>query len=118
MLILITALSNISGCATSVKPIEVVSKPVERTRLDIPNPEPLKARPIKWLVITKDNSVDVFKKMEDLGQDPVVFALTDEGYQQLSMSIAEIRNLISTQRTIINKYKEYYEPAAAPDDKK
>jgi len=54
--------------------------------------------------------------MEEKGQSLVLFALTDDGYQQLSMSMGDIRNFISTQRTIIIKYKEYYEPVKA--DKK
>lgn len=39
----------------------------------------------------------------------MLIALTPNGYEQLSISFAEIRNLIATQRNIIIKYKDYYE---------
>jgi hypothetical protein len=48
--------------------------------------------------------------LEDNKDSVVLFGLTDDGYQQLSMTIAEMRTLIATQRQIIIKYKEYYEP--------
>ncbi len=72
-------------------------------------PAPLSIKPIEWTVITKDTSEKVFKELESKNQQPVLIALTPNGYEQLSISFAEIRNLIAQQRTIIIKYKEYYE---------
>jgi hypothetical protein len=40
----------------------------------------------------------------------VLFALTDDGYEELSIDIAQIRALIAQQRDIIIRYREYYEP--------
>jgi len=40
-----------------------------------------------------------------------LFGLTDDGYESLSVTMAELRNHIAAQRQIIIKYKEYYEPA-------
>ena len=67
-------------------------------------------KPFEWTVITKENAAEVFKRLEDNKDTVVLFGLTDDGYQQLSMTIAEMRTLIATQREIIIKYKEYYEP--------
>lgn len=92
-----------------MKPIEVVAKPVERTKLNISDPAPLKSRELKWIVVTPDNVDEVWKKLADGKTDLVLFALTDDGYEQLSISMSEIRNYISSQRQIIIKYKEYYE---------
>lgn len=96
---------------TKTKPIEVVAKPVDKTRLDLADPEPIKAKPIQWVIVTPDNAEEIFKQMEARGQNLVLFAITDDGYQQLALTIADLRNFINTQRTIIIKYKEYYEPA-------
>jgi hypothetical protein len=52
--------------------------------------------------------------MQTKEQNLVLFGLTSEGYQTLAVTIAELRNLINTQRIIIEKYKEYYEPAKLP----
>ena len=75
------------------------------------------AREIKWIIITKENAQETFKKLEEKGVDIVLFGLTDEGYEQLAMTMAELRNYIATQRNIIIKYREYYEPTKTPDSK-
>jgi len=114
--------TNLSGCASfdlfgkSVKPIEVSTKAIDKTPLDIPVPDPLKLKPVEWVLITPSNQEEVFAKLEAGGNDPVAFALTADGYQTLAVTIAELRNLINTQRSIIIKYKEYYEPKK--EDKK
>lgn len=51
------------------------------------------------------------QKLQADGKNVVLFALTDDGYQQLAITISDLRNFMNTQRTIIIKYKEYYEPA-------
>lgn len=123
--ILVTSLSLISGCASfwpfgsksEVKEIQIQKKEVERTRLDLPVPPPLKARSMEWFVVTPQNIDQVWEKMKEKGVDLVVFALTDDGYQELAMTMAEVRNYIASQRAIIVKYKEYYEPTKTPDTK-
>jgi len=119
------SLSLISGCASiwpfggkpEVKPIEIQKKEVERVRLDLPMPPPLKAREMQWFVMTPQNAEEVWVKLKEQNVDLVVFALTDDGYQELAMTMAEVRNYIASQRAIIVKYKEYYEPTKTPDSK-
>jgi hypothetical protein len=77
----------------------------------LPDPEPITTKPIKWRVITPDNVDAVWEQLEQDNEDAVVFAITADGYQQLAVTIAELRKLIVTQRVIIQKYREYYEPA-------
>lgn len=88
----------------------MVTKTVERAPLNIVEPAPLSLKPFEWTIITKENAAEVFAKLEANKDSIVLFGLTDDGYQQLSMTIAEMRTLIATQRQIIIKYKEYYEP--------
>lgn len=124
LIISLLVATSITGCASflnpfgwgkSVKPIEVAAKPIEKTPLDIPNPDPLNLSPIKWILITPANAESIFKRMEQDDQNLILFAITDDGYQTLALTIAEVRNLINTQRNIILKYKEYYEPAKPKD---
>lgn len=119
---LITVLLLNSGCASiwpfgrdNEKPITVISRPVERTPLGIKAPDPLKIKPVEWIIVTPANAEQVFKNLESKGQDVVLFALTDDGYQHLAVTMGELRNFINTQRNVIVKYKEYYE---APPEKK
>jgi hypothetical protein len=48
----------------------------------------------------------------------VLFGLTDDGYEMLAFTMAELRNFIAQQRAITTKYREYYEPALPADDTK
>lgn len=86
-------------------------KAVERTQLKLNDPAPLQAREIKWVIITPENAEEVFKKLKEQNADLVLFGLTDDGYEQLALSMAEIRNYIASQKAIIVKYREYYEPS-------
>ena len=107
---------NLTGCASwnifgeRVKPVEIVAKPVEKTPLRIADPDPLSLRPLEWVIITRDNADEVFAKLEANKDSVVLFGLTSDGYQQLSMTIAEMRSFIATQRQIMIKYRDYYEP--------
>lgn len=116
LLIVTTLPLLISGCASfslfgdRVKPVEIQTKAVERQRLDLAEPSPIKAREIKWVLITPENAEKVFADLKEQNIDLVLFAITDEGYEQLALTMAELRNYIAAQRAIIVKYKEYYEP--------
>ena len=101
---------NLTGCA-SVKPVEIVTVAKARTPLALSDPEPLQVAPVKWVVMTPETAEAIFKQLAAKGQSPVLFALTPDGYQQLAITMTEVRNFIATQRTIVIKYKEYYEPA-------
>ena len=113
----------ISGCSilpkwgSDVKPIEVKTVAQEKTRLNLKEPTPLEARDVQWIVITPENAEEVFQRLRDENIDVVLIGLTDVGYEQLSLTMAEIKNYIAQQKAIIVKYKEYYEPAK-PEEKK
>jgi len=113
LLILLT-IPLISGCSLfnlgNVEPVTINKKAVERTRLDLTEPKVLQLKTPQWFIITPENSDEVWKKLKEDGTDLVLFALTDDGYEELAINIAELRSLIAQQRSIIIKYKEYYEP--------
>ena len=104
----------LTGCfsfGNRSQPIDIRTQEMERTRLDLPFPAPLSVSPVQWIIVTPDNIDAVWERLESDGKHLVLFAITSEGYEELSMSMSEIRNYIATQRQIIVKYKEYYEPA-------
>jgi hypothetical protein len=117
LLILTTLPLLISGCGAlsffkeDVKPVEIQTKAVARQPLNLPDPEPFTAPSnVRFIVITRETADSVFSDLITKDMDPVVYALTDRGYEELSLTIAELRNLIATQRSIIQRYREYYEP--------
>ena len=123
-LILPTSLAlvaSLSGCVTlwpwgkkDPEPVNITTKPAEKTPLNLAAPEPLRLRPVKWIVVTPQNAEQVFRQLESQGLDPVLFAISDDGYMSLAESMAEIRNFMNSQRRIIIEYKKYYEDSATP----
>lgn len=119
-ILLLSSVVLLTGCASifgpSVKQIETVKVEVSKPALNLPNPEPLKLRETKWVVVTKENADKIFEELEAKGQPVALFALTADGYEALSINIADIKTFIGTQKEIIIQYREYYE--GEEDDKK
>lgn len=105
---------SLSGCSVfnwkSVKPVEVQTKAVERTRLNLSDPSPLKLDPVKWVLITPENAETIWEDLKEKKIDLVLFALTDDGYEQLAVTMLEIRQYIEQQKAVLIRYREYYEP--------
>ena len=109
LLLLFTgSLFILAGCS-SPAPM-VVEKPilVDRPSLMIQVPQPAEQYDFEWVVITKDNAEARFKELEAKGV-VVLFALTPNGYQNLSMGGAELRRYIQQQQSVIAAYKAYYD---------
>jgi len=118
---IIIAASMLQGCALlgwkALEGIEIKKKAVDRTPLNLADPQPLKPTAPQWRVITPENQAQVFAELKSKNIDQVLFALTDDGYEELSVDIAQIRALIAQQRDIIVKYREYYEPKKTEEKK-
>ena len=102
-------LSGLTGCALFDKPVEIQSISNEKVKLELDQPKPLKPRDIRFIIITADNYQEVFQEMKDKDQDQVLFGLSDDDYEKLSLNLLELRNFIYQQRVIIEQYKNYYE---------
>lgn len=117
--------SSLTGCASfgnlfggNVKPVEIKTVAEERTRLNVPMPQPLEARKLEWVLITPENADQIWITLKEKNIDLVLIGLTDDGYETLAITMAELRNRIAEQRQIIIKYKEYYEPEKKSEEKK
>jgi hypothetical protein len=82
--------------------------------LNLPAADPLVLDAPNWIVVTPDNAEQVFEYLREQGSDPVIFGLTDRGYEKLSIDFAKIRQHINTQRNILLRYKDYYEDSSPP----
>lgn len=107
----------LSGQDSSPDPRTTITKPADKTPLNLPLPEPLRLKPVQWLVVTPHNVESVFRHLESQGIDPVLFALSDDGYMSLAQSMSEVRGFMNTQRLIIIEYKKYYEGTTVPAPK-
>ena len=113
MLILLTFLTSCS----SIKPLEVLNLEIKREPLKLEDPKIADFEDLEWYIINSENAEDVFNKLKEKKIDPVLFGLTDEGYEALSKNFAQIRHYIQQQKLILDKYREYYEDVKRSVDK-
>ena len=99
----------LSSCSESVQEIQVTTVEVSKTPLNLPNPDPLQLQDVEWIIITKDNAMEIFEEVKSKGGEYSLFALTDTGYEKLALNFTDIRNRLAQQRQILLSYKEYYE---------
>lgn len=99
------------GSCSTLTPnvVSYKSEPIEKPALVLPDVTVLELRDADWEIITPEELNDIFDKLKKDGEPVVIYALTTEGYSQLSLNIADILKLVSQQKAIIEAYKEYYE---------
>ena len=100
----------LSSCSESVQEIQVTTIEVSKTPLNLPNPDPLKLQDVEWIIITKDNAMEIFEKLKAAGGEYALFAVEDTGYEKIQVNYTDIRNKLAEQRQLLLAYKEYYEP--------
>ena len=108
----------LAGCSSSVKELNVTTKPIEKPVLVLPNADTLNLQEVEWFVINEENVDEVWARLSDDKKDIVMFGLTDDGYEKLSLNMSDIMTLIQQQQAIIGAYKNYYETAEEAIDNK
>ena len=98
----------LNGCA-GIKALEILTQEVERQPLDIDADDTLVMENIEWYIITEENYKEIFDELKKNNKDPVIFGVTYDGYETLSVNFANIRNYIIMNRNVIKLYKDYYE---------
>ena len=99
----------LSSCSESVQEIQVTTIEVSKTPLNLPNPDPLKLQDVEWIIITKDNAMEIFDKLKAAGGEYALFAVEDTGYEKIQVNYTDIRNKLAEQKQLLLAYKEYYE---------
>ena len=103
------------GFGTKVK-IDATVTAVPRAPLVLPEVDVLEMDTIKWQeALTDENFLRVLKEIEDQGFDPVLFGVTDEDYESMSINQAKTFKLIMQQRAVIKALKDYYMNEDAKD---
>ncbi len=99
----------LTGCASMPDVITYKSEPVDRPALVLPDTSELELRNADWEIITEENAETLWKELQESGEPIVLYALTTEGYEALSLNMADVIKLLSQQKAVIEAYKEYYE---------
>lgn len=95
----------------------VYTKPVvvEKPKFVPPAISPANQAPFEWVVITKDNMQEKLAELEKTEGVVVLFALTPQGYQNLSMNVSELRRYIQQQNAVIAAMRKYYDASPSND---
>lgn len=99
----------LTSCGSSVKEIQVSTVEVSKTPLNIQNLDPLQLQGVEWIIITKDNAMEIFEKLKAAGGEYALFAVEDTGYEKIQVNYTDIRNKLAEQKQLLLAYKEYYE---------
>lgn len=100
-------LSLLTACSSIPNLLKVDTAPVEKPELIVPSVDAYNARSLEWVVVTPENVDEVFKKLTDSKTDLVLYAITDDGYENLTLNMADIIKLLKQQQAIIAAYKKY-----------
>ena len=105
----LTLITVISGCSSMPQPITVSAKPIEKPELILPASDQLFQRKIEWVILTPENIEEQFEKVKKSGRSIAIFGVTDEGYQNLSLNLSDLRAYIQQQQAIVAAYEGYYQ---------
>lgn len=74
----------------------------------MPKVDKITQRPIDWLVVTEGNAQGIFDDLKTGGKGVVLFALTENGYKNITLNTADQLKLVLQQKAVIAGYKAYY----------
>tara|TARA_R110001606_G_scaffold300712_2_gene448431 strand:- start:1666 stop:1989 length:324 start_codon:yes stop_codon:yes gene_type:complete len=106
----------LTSCS-GVKRLDIFKTEVKREPLNLPAPDAVLLEDLNFIIITSENTDEVFNKLKEKNIDPVLFGLTDNDYETLAKNFAQIRAYIIKQNITLEQYKEYYESETKKKDK-
>lgn len=109
----------VSGCdepEPPVREVQIVTQPVARPAPIVPKVQPLELRDVDWIVVTEQNYEGVLMMLRDAGQEPVLFAVTTEGYQNIVLNQGDVLSTIRQYQKVVALYERSYfdEPCCTP----
>lgn len=108
--LLLGATVFLAGClGRTDAPVTVSYTPVAKPELLLPTVDKFNGREVDYIVITEENFDEVVADLRAQGKTIVFFAVTEDGYENLSINTANIRKLVQQQAAIIAAYERYYE---------
>ena len=120
-LIVVALLSLILiGCSSTPKVLEIKAVPIDAVPLNLPDVDVIELDDIQFYVVTEQNVEAVFEKLREKNYDPVIFGVTDDGYEMMSVNMAKILQLVQQQKAVIIAYSDYYDKqnnAVEPNNK-
>ena len=69
------------------------------------------------MLITPENAEKVWADLEKKKYDIVLFGLTHKGYENLSVNLAKIKQMVLQQKAVIAAYRNYYDKQSVEIEK-
>lgn len=110
---LVVGLSSVllAGCSSTGPKVLTRTEFIDRPNFVVPENRVVEQYPLKWIVITNENATS------KLSVNPTIIGLTPDGYQNLSVNVAELRRYIKQQNATIQAMKNYYEKKDKQENK-
>lgn len=107
-LVLVLAACASNDTPAPTRPIVIDSQPIERPNLTLPPVDRYNAQDVEWIIVTPENAENVFARLDREGRAVSLFAVTEQGYENLAVNIREALRVIQQQQAVIDSYQEYY----------
>jgi|TARA_B100001093_G_C26766961_1_gene988332 hypothetical protein len=101
------------GACSSLTPeprVIVEERLVEKLPLNLEMPANVVWKDFEFIVVTPDNYDSVVEKLKSEGKSIALFAVDEDSYENLSLTVTDMKRYIGEQKIIIVEYKNYYEP--------
>lgn len=100
---------SVSACTSNVPKSNPVidSVPIKYQRPIVPSVDELALRNTPWIVVTEANYQSVLARLRDEGKEPVLYALTSEGYVNQLYNKSDIIKVIRQQQRVIAVYENW-----------
>jgi len=108
-ILIVSTLLLVTACSSRPDQIVVDTRPIERSPLVLPQVDEFSSRNVEWIIITPDNAQEVFDKLQAEGKPVVIFGLTENGWENLTLNMADLLKLVQQQKAIITAYEGYYQ---------
>ena len=108
-LLLIPLLIMLGACSATGPKVYVAPEAMDRAKFATPEIAPVDQLALDWSIINKDNANQKLAAQEKKTGSSTFFALTAQGYQNLSINTSELRRYIQQQKATIEALKKYYE---------
>lgn len=108
-LLLLPFLITLGACSATGPKVYVAPEAMDRAKFVTPEIAPVDQLNIEWSIINKENANEKLSAQEKKTGSSTFFALSAQGYQNLSINVGELRRYIQQQKATIEALKKYYE---------
>ena len=95
------------------KPIQITSKPINRTIVQPIMPREIDLKQPQWIAITPDNWEDQLARIEEQEGELVFLAMTIPDYEVMAYNMQEIKRYITELKDVV----VYYRKVTMPQEK-